>query len=112
MNIEDHPTVKRVRAKGGDHADASRRIEADWLRQLALDCGADDAGVVEIERPALDAQRDELLHHYPLTKTLLSFVVRMSREPVFAARRVLSLISSFTTLATRWTTSVVGWCGD
>jgi ferredoxin-NADP reductase/Fe-S-cluster-containing hydrogenase component 2 len=94
MNIEDHPTVKRVRAKGSEHADAvaSRRIEANWLRQLALECGADDAGVVEIERPALDSQRDELLHHYPWTKTLLSFVVRMSREPVRSpARSVANL---------------------
>src|SRR4029453_8228872 len=92
MNIEDHPTVKRVRAKGGNHADEGRRIEADWLRQLALDCGADDAGLVEIERPAVDSQRDELLHHYPWTKTLLSFVVRMSREPVRSpARSVANL---------------------
>jgi hypothetical protein len=67
MNIEDHPTVKRVRARSSDDADAgaNRRIEADWLRQLALDCGADDVGLVEIDRPALDSQRDELLHHYP-----------------------------------------------
>jgi ferredoxin-NADP reductase/epoxyqueuosine reductase QueG len=94
MNIEDHPTVKRVRAKGSEHADAvaSRRFEANWLRQLALDCGADDAGLVEIERPAVDSQRDELLHHYPWTKTLLSFVVRMSREPVRSpARSVANL---------------------
>jgi epoxyqueuosine reductase QueG len=63
-------------------APANRWIEADWLRQLAPDCGADDAGLVEIDRPAVDSQRDELLHHYPWTKTLLSFVVRINREPV------------------------------
>jgi ferredoxin-NADP reductase/putative sterol carrier protein/Fe-S-cluster-containing hydrogenase component 2 len=89
MNIEDHPTVKRVRARSSDDADAgaNRRIEADWLRQLALDCGADDVGLVEIDRPALDSQRDELLHHYPWTKTLVSFVVRMNREPVRSSAR-------------------------
>ena len=89
MNIEDHPTVKRVHAKSGDHACAEekRRIEADWLRQLALDCGADDVGLVEIDRPALDSQREELLHNYPWTKTLVSFVVRMNREPVRSPAR-------------------------
>ena len=32
-------------------------LDAAWLRQLCLDCGADDAGLVEIGRPALDDQR-------------------------------------------------------
>jgi hypothetical protein len=94
MNIEDHPTVKRARARGDDPAgaEAERRIEADWLRQLALDCGADDVGLVEIDRPALDSQREELLHNYPWTKTLVSFVVRMNREPVRSpARSVANL---------------------
>ena len=57
------------------------------LRQLARDCGADDAGLVEIKRPALDSQRDALLHHYPWTKTLLGFVVRMNREPIRSPAR-------------------------
>lgn len=52
------------------------------MRQLAFDCGADDAGLVEIGRAGLDPQRDELLRNYPCTKTVLSFVVRMAREPL------------------------------
>lgn len=94
MNIEDHPTVKRVRAKSGEPAgsQADRKIDSGWLRQLALDCGAGDAGLVEIDRPALDSQRDELLHHYPWTKTLLSFVVRMNREPVRSPARSVANI--------------------
>ena len=49
MRLEDHPTVKRL-------ASAPRRapqISASELRQLALDCGAADVGLVEISRPAL-----------------------------------------------------------
>ena len=58
MNIEEHPTVKRVRAIARVHAGNGKdRIDAAWLRQLALDCGADDAGLVEIDRPALDPPR-------------------------------------------------------
>ena len=65
MNIEDHPTVKRMRATADARIENEKRgIDAAWLRQLALDCGADDAGLVEISRPALDNQRDELLHHF------------------------------------------------
>jgi ferredoxin-NADP reductase/Fe-S-cluster-containing hydrogenase component 2 len=83
MNIDDHPTVKQLRAKNRDSlATASPSIDAGWLRQLALDCGADDGGLVEIARPGLDPQRDEILRNYPWTKTLLSYVLRMAREPV------------------------------
>jgi ferredoxin-NADP reductase/Fe-S-cluster-containing hydrogenase component 2 len=57
------------------------------LRQLALDRGADDAGLVEINRPALEPQRQEILRNYPWTRSLLSFVVRMAREPVRGAPR-------------------------
>ena len=57
-----------------------------------MDCGADDAGLVEIGRRDLDAQREEILRNYPWTKTLLSFVVRMTREPVRSpARSVANL---------------------
>src|SRR5258706_2925928 len=52
------------------------------LRRLALDRGADDSGLVEIERAGLGPQRAEILRNYPWTRSLLSFVVRMAREPV------------------------------
>ena len=42
---------------------------------------------MEIARPGLDPQRDEILRNYPWTKSLLSFVVRMAREPVRGAPR-------------------------
>jgi ferredoxin-NADP reductase/NAD-dependent dihydropyrimidine dehydrogenase PreA subunit len=95
MNLNEHPTVKQLRSKQASDADNpnnNRVLEADWLRQLAMVCGAQDSGLVEIGRPALDPQRTELLKHYPWTQTLLSFVVRMSREPVRSpARSVANL---------------------
>ncbi len=90
MDLNEHPTVKilRTREAGEDvNAKARRTLQADWLRQLAMDCGADDAGLIDIDLPALDPQRTEILEHYPWTKTLLSFVVRMSREPVRSSAR-------------------------
>ena len=50
MNIEDHPTVKRMRAIADARIENEKGgIDAAWLRQLARDCGADDAGLVEIK---------------------------------------------------------------
>lgn len=90
MDLNEHPTVKQLRARGAVEegtAKASPVLQADWLRQLAMDCGADDAGLIDIDLPALDPQRTEILAHYPWTKTLLSFVVRMTREPVRSSAR-------------------------
>src|SRR5215469_8504697 len=85
MRLEDHPTVRKVSAK--DQPAAPGPLDAAWLRQIALDRGAGDAGLVEIGRPALDPQRSEILRNYPWTRSLLSFVVRMAREPVRGAPR-------------------------
>jgi hypothetical protein len=85
MQLEDHPTVKRLEAQAA--AVLPDRPDAAELRHLARECGADDVGLVEISRPGLDPQRDELLRYYPWTKMLVSYVVRMAREPVRGAPR-------------------------
>jgi hypothetical protein len=90
MRLEEHPTVKRQRSQQGETgptAGAEEELNTDELRRLALDCGAIDAGLVEISRPALAPQREEILRNYPWTRTLLSYVVRMAREPVRGAPR-------------------------
>ena len=88
MTLESHPTVRCLEsAKAAASGPSLPQIDAAALRQLALDCGAGDVGLVEIARPALAPQRDEILRHYPWTKTLVSFVTRMAREPVRGAPR-------------------------
>jgi ferredoxin-NADP reductase/ferredoxin len=87
MSFEDHPTVRRVLKKQVLNGNAQTCLDAAYLRHLALDHGADDAGLVELSRPALVAQRAEILRNYPWTKSLLAFVVRMAREPVRGAPR-------------------------
>ena len=90
MRLEDHPTVRRLSGQIQEEKNQQgpeAKLEGAWLRHLAMECGADDAGLVEIARPALDPQRDEILRNYPWTMSLLSFVVRMAREPVRGAPR-------------------------
>jgi ferredoxin len=88
MNLADHPTVKDFYAKAATEvASPPGKLDADWLRQLCRDFGADDVGLVEIGRPALDDQRDDVLRFFPATKTLVSFVCRMNREPVRSTAR-------------------------
>src|SRR5436309_14258446 len=87
MKLEDHPTVKRFRERQPLPEVGPRTLNAAWLRQLCLDSGADDAGLVEISRPALDDQRADILSAFPSTRSLLSFVCRMNREPIRSPAR-------------------------
>src|SRR6516162_6507402 len=90
MDLEEHPTVRLLtdKLKGRYDKPLTAAVQdGAWLRRLALDCGADDVGLVEISRRGLDPQRDEIHRNYPWTKSLLSIVVRMAREPVRGAPR-------------------------
>ncbi|MBI2518173.1 MAG: SCP2 sterol-binding domain-containing protein [Opitutae bacterium] len=57
-------------------------LGAAELRQLALAAGADDTGCVRLDHPGLDDQRADILGFYPRTRSLLSIVCRMNREPI------------------------------
>ena len=88
--LEDHPSV--VRFRQSDHKSSPTKFESSWLRQLALDAGADDVGLVAIDRHELDDQRAEILGLYPWTKALISIACKMNREPVRSpARSVANL---------------------
>lgn len=87
MKLADHPTVRHFHENTSSRSTPPTDLDAAWLRQLCLDCGADDAGLVEIGRPALDNQREDILRFFPPTKTLLSFVCRMNREPIRSTAR-------------------------
>jgi Fe-S-cluster-containing hydrogenase component 2 len=63
------------------------RLDAASLRQIALNHGADDAGLVSIDDPALDDQRRDILAAFPFARTLLSFVVKMNRENIRSQAR-------------------------
>jgi epoxyqueuosine reductase QueG len=65
-------------------------LQAAWLRQLCLDAGADDAGFVEIERPALADERPHIERTFPRTRSLISIVMRMNRENIRNPARSLA----------------------
>lgn len=86
MKIDDHPTVTRVRNRPPNRGPAGP-LDAAEIKALALESGADDAGLVEIERPALRDERAHISQVFAGTRTLLSFVIRMNREPVRSPAR-------------------------
>src|SRR5512144_3175676 len=62
-------------------------LDAQWLRQLCLDAGADDVGFVELDRPALAEERPHILRAFPRTRSLISLVLRMNRDNVRSPAR-------------------------
>lgn len=83
MKLEDHPTVRHFRELERTGAVPVRKpIGAEELKAIALEYGADDAGFVGIDRSELEPQHDEILRHYPWTRSLLSIVVKMAQAPV------------------------------
>jgi Fe-S-cluster-containing hydrogenase component 2 len=92
MKLADHPTVKNFYEKRDQAPSAPARLDAVWLKNLCREAGADDVGLVEIDRPSLDDQRTDILRYFPAARTLLSFVCRMNREPIRSpARSVANL---------------------
>jgi NAD-dependent dihydropyrimidine dehydrogenase PreA subunit len=90
--LSEHPTVKQFRAREATDAAQPRpeSLNREWLRQLCLEAGADDAGFVEIDRAEIADQRSEILSLLPGTKTLVSLVMRMNRENIRTPARSIA----------------------
>ena len=58
-SLSDHPTVRTFweKAKATPVKPGSVILDAQWLRELCLDAGADDVGFVDIDRPELGNER-------------------------------------------------------
>ncbi len=83
-SLSEHPTVQAFRAKQAvnNQETPSLPLDADWLRALCLEAGADDVGFVDIDSAEIADQRAEILALFPHTKTLISLVGRMNRENI------------------------------
>lgn len=99
MELADHPTVKSFFSKGATEVapGISAPLDANWLRTLCREAGADDVGLVKIDAPALDHEREEILRFFPATRTLVSYVCRMNREPIRSPDRSVANLESHET---------------
>ncbi|MBI5847495.1 MAG: SCP2 sterol-binding domain-containing protein [Nitrospirae bacterium] len=93
-NLNEHPTVKRYNERKTSTAlpSPASKLSARQLREMCLDFGVDDVGFVELARPSLDDLREDILKAFPWTKSLISFVGRLTRENLRSpARSIASL---------------------
>jgi NAD-dependent dihydropyrimidine dehydrogenase PreA subunit len=91
VQLEKHPTVLKYRQTPHDLKKPSlEKLDSAWLRNLCLELGADDVGFVEIDRPAIDAERADILAAFPKTRSLISIIARMNREPIRSTARSIA----------------------
>lgn len=83
--LEDHPAVKRVRAR--ERAEAPGRVTLEVLRALAKEAGADDVAAVLLDHPDVAEERPTVLRALPSTRTLIALVVRMHPDNVRSPSR-------------------------
>jgi len=62
---------------------------AELIRQICLEAGADEVGLVEISRPELAQERQGIFHLYPGTQTIISLSQAMNWENVQSPARPL-----------------------
>ena len=88
--LSDHPTVQRLRALAQDKLAPPHLLDADWLRSLCLEAGADDVGFVSVDHPDLAAHRSDIVTLFPAGKALISFACRMNRENIRTPMRSIA----------------------
>ncbi len=90
VKLSDHPTVQRVSARALAQASShDQTLDADWLRTVCLDAGADDVGFVSVDDPDL-TERNEILALFPPARGLISIACRMNRENIRTPMRSIA----------------------
>lgn len=92
MNFDDHPTVKWYWEKGTETQPQSpqEKLDSEWLKGVGFESGADDMGLVDIDRAEMKAHRKDILEVFPPTKTLMSLVCRLNPENIRCVSRAIS----------------------
>lgn len=82
--LDDHPTVRKVRARPRR---APGVVDADWLRRVCLEAGADDVAFVSADNPELASEHEHADAALPGVRSYISLVVRMNRDNVRSSAR-------------------------
>ncbi|MGM7683311.1 SCP2 sterol-binding domain-containing protein [Cytobacillus sp. Hm23] len=91
--FKNHPTVINYytnQQRDNDKNENNQALDLDWLKNLAIRCGADDVGIVSVDSPDLLEQKSEILELLHDAKTLISFVCKVNREPVRSPSRSIA----------------------
>jgi epoxyqueuosine reductase QueG len=60
------------------------------IKKICLDAGADDVGLVDLDRDSLSMEREGILHVYSLTRSVISIVMANNRENMQSPARYVA----------------------
>ena len=80
MRLADHPTVKAYKEGRLESARLPGKLKTTQLKQMALEAGADDAGIIDLSRKALADHRQDLLTAMPDTQSVMALVFRVNQN--------------------------------
>jgi epoxyqueuosine reductase QueG len=87
IKLQDHLTVRTLKARNGVGPYNTEPVDADWLREVALECGADDVGFVALDNPAVAGERDYVREALPGAESLVAICLRSNRENMRSVAR-------------------------
>lgn len=92
MSMKTHPTVQwfNTTADIRKPKTQSSSFDADLLKTLAQNAGADDCGVAEISSPVFEGEREGMLSLFPDARAVVGFVVKLNPVNVRCVSRSVS----------------------
>lgn len=75
MKLSEHPTVKAYRENSFSNAEQEKIADASIVKEVAINAGAADAGIIEIERGVVAEYREDILDSMPGTKAILVLAI-------------------------------------
>ena len=82
MKLSSHPSVRLYQENKEKGIKQVSVIEAARVKEAAMDCGADDAGIIELERDAVSEYRSDLTGVMHDVKSLAIVAVRVSQTAI------------------------------
>jgi len=67
-----------------------RTYSAEAIKKICLDAGADDVGLVDLDRESVQKEKDGILHVYPLTRSIIAIITVNNRENIQSPARYVA----------------------
>src|SRR2546427_12722196 len=82
--LAEHPTVKQFREReaAGNQPARPQTLDSTWLRQVCLEAGEGEVGVVGAGGPEIDRQQNEILAVFATTKSRPALALPMNHDNI------------------------------
>jgi len=63
---------------------------SEAIKKICLDAGADDVGLVDLDRQSVQKEKEGILHVYPLTRSIIAIIIVNNRENIQSPARYVA----------------------